>query len=250
MFTVTALTIERYTCLNEKRTHENEKSKQRILIGYITFVWILAICFTLPKAISITVRFDEDSGLFKCDSHLNDTKEKLYTISKMVLAFALPYSIIIVFTLLLLKFLREWSKNAMRLRGGGSTMTAKRPSEPEIRRKSACETAFVALEPVKEGPEQQQPHQKPLLAQKNRSPVSLSKSKGKPKTELRVNVLANLKACTNNQNQRLLKMKRRTTRFVLAVVFSVLESFFSSNKSDCFIYTYQYFFLNQNDKLM
>ena len=111
-----ALTIERYYCLKEQKMIENDKSKLKIILIYIILLWSSAICFTLPKTLSIKISNDQPEGFHNdCESSFDETDEKIFTTLKLLIAFAIPYSIIIVFSIYLLKFLNEWSKKSQKL---------------------------------------------------------------------------------------------------------------------------------------
>lgn len=109
VFTVAALTLERYFCLREKKMVENDKKKITIVIIYIIALWTFAITFSMPKTLSIIEVYQNETDTVTCGSSLAQSHEEVYTIAKWIIAFALPYVIIIVFSTLLLKFLREWS---------------------------------------------------------------------------------------------------------------------------------------------
>jgi hypothetical protein len=114
VYTVAALTIERYYFIKDKtKIHENDKSKLKIIIIYILLLWTSAICFSMPKTISIHIYGGDDDK--ECTSSFNETDEKIFTCLKLLIAFAIPYLIIITFSMFLLKFLNEWSKNAKKL---------------------------------------------------------------------------------------------------------------------------------------
>ena len=110
------MTIERYICLKEKSIHTNDKIKKRIILIYIIFIWLLAIGFSLPKALSIVEKSTQINStqlnFTACDSTFNQTNEEIYTILKWILAFLLPYVVIIFFSCCLLRFLKEWSDRA------------------------------------------------------------------------------------------------------------------------------------------
>ena len=117
VYTVVALTIERYHCLKDQKIIDNDKNKLKIIVIYIVLLWISAICFTLTKTVSIRVS-DDQAEMFNndCMSSFDETDEKIFTTLKLLIAFAIPYTTIIVFSIFLLKFLNEWSKRSQNLR--------------------------------------------------------------------------------------------------------------------------------------
>jgi len=116
VYTIVALTIERYHCIKDHKFIENDKNKLKIIIVYIVLLWISAICFTLAKTLSIRISSDPSEMLINgCMSSFDETDEKIFTILKLLIAFALPYTLIIIFSIFLLKFLNEWSKTSQNL---------------------------------------------------------------------------------------------------------------------------------------
>jgi hypothetical protein len=130
VFSVAALTLERYLCLKEKQISDtSKKCKRRAFMFYIVLLWICAISFALSKTLYVHQVFHSESNVYTCGSSLSDPAERAYTIIKWILAFLLPYSIIIIFSVLLLKFLKEWSSKAKLLRQPNLSHHAQEKSE-------------------------------------------------------------------------------------------------------------------------
>ncbi len=103
VYTVAALTIERYYFIKDKtKIHENDKSKLKIILIYILLLWTSAICFSMPKTISIHIYGGDEEK--ECTSSFNETDEKIFTCLKLLIAFAIPYLIINTYRILLSKF--------------------------------------------------------------------------------------------------------------------------------------------------
>lgn len=128
MFTVSALTIERYTCLKEKSLNPNDACKKRVIFIYIVVLWVSAVGFSLPKALSIVEKtYKSNNGtetIVQCESTFDQSYEVVYTISKWIVAFLLPYGLIIFFSCCLLRFLTKWSNRSKRLHQTNRTRTA------------------------------------------------------------------------------------------------------------------------------
>lgn len=227
VFTVVALTVERYTCLKEKTLNSNDRAKMRIIIVYIVLLWILAIFFSLPKTMSIIeVNYNET---IECESTFEPEYDQIYTIAKWIIAFVMPYLIIIFFSILLLIFLKKWSNKSKLLHGAGSNA---KKNVINNRNKSCDSNA------ENKSIEEKSSEIKNLIA------VKLVASNLETSHETKVinsdtNLLLNtlpMNQLKNNQNQanrngnkvnrvkpnRTTMIKRRTTRFVLAVVISFL----------------------------
>ena len=100
VFTIAALTLERYFCLKENKLIDSDSRNFRVVMIYIVSLWILAILFSLPKTMSVILV--SHNGLTSCGSSLDLRQEQIYTISKWIFAFAFPYLFIITFSSLLL----------------------------------------------------------------------------------------------------------------------------------------------------
>ena len=206
VYTVAALTIERYFCLRKNKIIENDRSKSRTILFYNIFLWSLAILFALPKTLSITVLTEKN--LSYCFSSFNKEFEKVYTIFKCVAAFAFPYFLIMIFSILLLKFLKNWSKKSQLLHGSGypkSTTSEKGEELSDLMNKG---------NDVKK------------ISPKNSPELSIKKYKLKficRCNSLSFKVGFHTKSLPDSKPQcRITRMKRKTTRFVLAIVISFL----------------------------
>ena len=201
VYTVAALTIERYFCLRKNVIIENDRSKSRAILFYNIFLWTLAILFALPKTLSICVLTEKN--LSYCHSSFNKEFEKAYTIFKCIAAFAFPYLLIMIFSILLLKFLKDWSKKSQLLHGSTFPRSVTHDKEEEMSDLvKRCDT-------------------------KKSSPKLLNK-KYKLKFKCTCNTLSFNVGCRTKSllepkpQCRITRIKRKTTRFVLAIVISFL----------------------------
>lgn len=79
------------------------------MVIYIVLLWVVGICFSLPKTLSIHEYIDNNTKIVSCYSEFDDNYEKIYTIMKWIIPFVLPYILIIVFSIRLLIFIKKWS---------------------------------------------------------------------------------------------------------------------------------------------
>ena len=110
---IAALTLERYFCLRDSKKISNDKLKTLIIVIFIICLWIIAFAFALPKSLSIIQRVDGDNS--QLVSTWSQTKNKIYFSFILILFFVLPYAIIIIFSINILIFLREWVKKSNNL---------------------------------------------------------------------------------------------------------------------------------------
>jgi hypothetical protein len=89
---------------------------------------VSAVGFSLPKALSIVEKtYKSNNGtetIVQCESTFDQSYEVVYTISKWIVAFLLPYGLIIFFSCSLLRFLTKWSNRSKRLHQTNRTRTA------------------------------------------------------------------------------------------------------------------------------
>ena len=175
------LVILRYFCLLKKTKIESDKSKFKLILIFIASIWCVAICFGLPKTLSIVVV--ENKKIMMCISTFERDMEDIHTITQMVFSFWFPSVIIIIFSILLLRFLKKWSKNSKSFR----TTTIKRRSP-------------------------------------NESAVALTKKTGRTAVSNSMTTSYSVKASKKqlSSSTKKIMIKRKTTRFVLAIVFSFL----------------------------
>jgi hypothetical protein len=148
-------------------------------------LWALASLFALFKTYWIEV-VNVNGNFYTCSSSMSDSRERVYTILKWVLAFLVPYSLIIVFSVFLILFLREWSQNAVQ---------NFRQEPPRV----------DAL----------------LLTKTSQSYQSMGKA-AEAITTLAVNASRSMTITPKPKELVQIKMKRKSTMFVLAVVFLFL----------------------------
>lgn len=247
VFTVAALTLERYVCLKEKTLHPNDKFKKRIILIYIILLWLLAIGFSLPKTLSIVEILDKDNKT-ACESTFDQTHDEIYTILKWILAFLLPYVIIIFFSCCLLRFLKEWSNRSKLLRGGAAAAAKNLLSKPTDEQKSSTEkkiqtnaqnskTCKIIENTVEENncTENSTPRKTTLqtfIAEDENNTFSTKKKNSFDNYNNGINYSEILTMETSSSQQktatvakkpcRASLIKKRTTRFALAIVISFL----------------------------
>lgn len=179
-------------------------------------------------------------GLTSCGSSFDHFFEQVYTISKWIFAFAFPYTLIILFSTLLLKFLKEWSKKAQLLLGSAASLKshATNVNARDINEGSKLfEEEKTCQDTQNEGNLMKKFNSdskksyfmyslKRLCCDSRKSPIKVQ-----------------LEMPVNHKTSKTLMIKRRTARFVLAVVFSFLccwsplwifQIFIIFNESDSF----------------
>ena len=131
MYTIAALSVERYIDARSKLA-----AKFRFLITFISLAIIWTVGLVLPYPfIFYTFLYDQTSTINKnstislspiltCRSVLSEHVLLIYEIILYIIAFIIPYSIIVLFSLKLLRFLRQWLNRKQKLTR--LTMTKKR----------------------------------------------------------------------------------------------------------------------------
>lgn len=107
IFTVAALSVERFLDVTDKKKildSFSNKFKLLIIILYCIIIWLFSFALSFPLIFSIKKRKDV------CQSEWSDSTIRLFFISKLVVIFIVPYSIIIVSSLKLLFFLNRWKR--------------------------------------------------------------------------------------------------------------------------------------------
>jgi hypothetical protein len=117
--TVVALTVERYVVVKQKSLANQQLNRPKIIkmIMYVSFVWLFASSFALFKAYWIKSEYYEDGDTYACKHELSFITGSIYMIIKLTLAFVLPFALIIIFSCLLLLFLKNWSDSNLAIRG-------------------------------------------------------------------------------------------------------------------------------------
>ncbi len=122
VYTVAALSIERYIDARSKLT-----VKFRLLITFISLIAIWTVGLLLPfPFIFYTFLYDQSntkpknsttisSPMLTCRSVLSERELLIYEIILYIVAFIIPYSIIVLFSLKLLRFLRRWLNRKQKL---------------------------------------------------------------------------------------------------------------------------------------
>jgi competence protein ComGC len=205
VYTIAALTFERYYCVREKTV--NKKVSRRYILIYIIILWSLALLYALPGTMSVVLRNHEESHY--CDSLLSDSFLKIYISSKFIVCFAFPYTVLIIFSILLLVFLKKWSNNAKKLkkRTNSEAITEHVVDNEQI------ETALQNL------------------FDKEASPMDLIRSSVRfnrksedcqKKSFQQITTKLGKETKKGKKEDKRMMIKRRSTRFVLAVVSSFL----------------------------
>ena len=174
----------------------------------------------------------DENESYQCMSTSNDAFEQLYTISKLIIAFALPYSIIIVFSFFLLRFLKKWSISANKLRQNANPngillsnqTNAKSDAQTEsLNSKTNSNNALIELDKILIAKKDSlKSRTLNLEIKKSLLHVNNSKTSNENISYSKSNELSKLNTTIYNPNNRRNIIKRRTTRFVLAIVFSFL----------------------------
>ncbi|CAF1390094.1 unnamed protein product [Rotaria sordida] len=113
VYTVAALSVERYIDARSKLA-----AKFRLLITFISLLIIWTVGLLLPYPfIFYTYIYDQNNIINKnsttlpiltCRSMLSERDLLIYEIILYIIAFIIPYSIIVLFSLKLLRFLHQW----------------------------------------------------------------------------------------------------------------------------------------------
>jgi hypothetical protein len=191
---------------------ENDTSKTKLIGIYIIVLWLLAICYTLPKGLSI--KEEKYEHVTVCGSTMSAFHEKINTILKWILSFAFPYLIIIVNSILLLKFLTEWSNNSNKLKYQAKSELQTLP----LMNGNIKTTNSKKIDNLDDNKNQSATNYLSNDSQfKSTSKLDEPSKTASNSSELHVN-----KVNANTKTSRAMMIKRRTTRFVLAIVFSFL----------------------------
>ncbi|CAF0825298.1 unnamed protein product [Didymodactylos carnosus] len=128
VYTITALSVERYIDVTETNRRYNDQMKLIIVLLYIIVLWICAICFPLPMSSSIYVNnrtsSTRSSGyeqnrtrltmtttiVSECKSMWTNADQSKFVTIKFISAFLLPSFITCTFSFRLILFLHRWSK--------------------------------------------------------------------------------------------------------------------------------------------
>ena len=110
-FTVAALSIERFRQIFYYKTRVDtvsNKFKTFITFIYLFLIWSLTLAFALPFTLSLSQ--NPSSEEVTCDSNWNEISINLFFGLEFVFIFLLPYTLIIIASLKLIRFLRNWFK--------------------------------------------------------------------------------------------------------------------------------------------
>ena len=110
-FTVAALSIERFRQIFYYKTRVDtvsNKFKTFIIFIYMFLIWSLTLAFALPFTLSL--RQNQSAEEVTCDSNWNEISINLFFSLEFVFIFLLPYTLIIIASLKLIRFLRNWFK--------------------------------------------------------------------------------------------------------------------------------------------
>ncbi|CAF0924664.1 unnamed protein product [Brachionus calyciflorus] len=111
IFTIAALSVERFLDVADKKNCfeiTGNRLKPCFIVIYSILVWMFALCFTLPIIFSIQLKKNDE--FYNCESDWEDSTLKLFFIIKLFLIFIIPYTVIIISSFKLLKFLNDWKK--------------------------------------------------------------------------------------------------------------------------------------------
>jgi hypothetical protein len=122
VYNITGLILERYLFLKQKK--KPSRSRINKIRVYILLLWSFAFGFSLIKAFHIeTVNYDDKSI---CVSSMNDFYERIFAIVFLFVGFFVPYSIIIITSILIIKFLKNWSTKSEIMKISNITSTTNR----------------------------------------------------------------------------------------------------------------------------
>ncbi|CAM4910667.1 unnamed protein product [Rotaria socialis] len=125
VYTVAALSIERYI---DARSILPAKFRSIITVGLLVLIWTLGLL--LPYPFIFYTHLSEAADIFNynasktstkailvysCQSYLTEKELLVHEILLYITAFIIPYSVIVAFSLKLLKFLRVWVKRKEQL---------------------------------------------------------------------------------------------------------------------------------------
>ncbi len=221
------MTLERYSCLSEKQLQDpNNKSKLKIFVIYIIILWVCAVSFALAKTLSIEQVYHAEADHYACGSTFNDRHEQIYTILKWIIAFVFPYSVIIVFSCMLLKFLAEWSDKANALHAKLTINCNTTPNEKETLAVPNKSSIYIETESERRDSEFKTGccfffSKNSQSDQENKNNTTSNNSYKNSSSQLITKCLRTSSAPSTYLN-RVARIKQRSTRFVLAVVFSFL----------------------------
>jgi MFS family permease len=122
VYTVAALSIERYI---DARSTLTAKFRTLVTFGSLVLIWTLGLLVPYPF-IFYTYLDDANNStganahknttpMYSCQSHLTEKALLVHEIILYLIAFIIPYAIIVLFSLKLLKFLRAWMKRKEKL---------------------------------------------------------------------------------------------------------------------------------------
>ena len=116
VYTVTALSVERYIEVTDKKKRMekiSDKFKLVLVSFYLTLVWCVAFSFYMPIISSIKAT-KSLSGAAMCETTWLQSEINNYFIIKFVLSFIIPFSIILFSSVKLVICLREWHQISKR----------------------------------------------------------------------------------------------------------------------------------------
>lgn len=111
VLTVTALSVERYFEVVDKKKRANQlssKFKVALVIAYIILTWALSTAVTLPFVAAVRLASSPDGVPLGCDSEWNEHSIVVYFTLKFLLIYFIPLIIISISSVKLLLFLFEW----------------------------------------------------------------------------------------------------------------------------------------------
>ncbi|CAF5038068.1 unnamed protein product, partial [Rotaria sp. Silwood1] len=119
VYTITALSVERYMDVRETSRRYNDQVKLVFVLAFIILLWLFAILFPLPMSSSLFVhnrtRAALASGVSECKSRWTAGELSRYVQIKFACAYLLPSLITCTFSFRLILFLHRWSLRSRRL---------------------------------------------------------------------------------------------------------------------------------------
>ena len=116
VFTITALSVERFFQIVYKKRFEmySKKFKMLIVCVFLFILWIVAILFPLPMILSVQLVIENETTA--CRSTWNDQNLKVFFIVQFIFTFLFPFITITISSTRLLMFFRKWRKNSIKRR--------------------------------------------------------------------------------------------------------------------------------------
>ena len=108
-YIVTALSVERFIEVTDTKKKTSDKYKLFLTIFCLALIWLGALLISLPIVLSFESIIAHNSSK-SCQTTWTDLQISIYSIVTYIFIFIVPFTIILVSSVRLLKFLIEWQK--------------------------------------------------------------------------------------------------------------------------------------------